>query len=585
MRSLNFSDKYSNGPFVLLTRHFFGRLFDNEIVSPGGDMAFSVAQVMAFLPLPGLILSLYYLCMKYTFKIAHVKSWAAVDSWSDRCFFISFAMIVMALATLLNWDTLFPDRKDYTNLAVLPVKLRTLFLAKVTSLILFMTLFAVLTNGASGVLFPLAATISHATAADGFRFLGAHFVSVFSASVFTFLFLVGMQGACMAFLSRRLLKKISVTIQCSLLVLVLSSFLIMSDLIVAVRNTQVQLYQVMFVPAWFTALYDRLLGIRSIHATHVSWSFAVVALVTALSLAGIFYALTYHRHLGFFSQPEGRTDSRLGLGTALLRRVRRIVTREPEEGAAFDFVTATLARSARHRIVLGSCLGVALAFCLSAVFLLVTRDGTASMHRVNLTVLCLPAILNLLLLGGVRFSFSLPSELGANWVFRIPPFRHDVFWRGARIAVWTVVLAPVFIVTLVVFSLCWGWWSALRFGLLQTLCALVLAEWLFLRFPKIPFTCSYLPGSADLKSRWPLYVVLFAGYLFFSSTLCVAMASRPRGYLLTLMIGVLLLLALFRSRRSFLLQRRPIFEDHNGPEFLKLGLSSIRSPRPVDQVT
>ncbi len=585
MRKPRLSVKYNNGPFVLLTKHFFGRLFDNEIVSPGGDMAFSVAQILALLPVPGLILSLYYLCMKYAFRIAHVKSWAAVDSWSDRCFFISFGMIVMALATLLNWDTLFPDRKDHVNLSVLPIRLRTMFLAKVTSLILFMTLFAVLTNGASGVLFPLAATLSYATAADTSRFLGAHFVSVFSASVFTFFSLVTLQGACMVFLSRRWFKKISVIIQCSLVVLVLSSFLIMSDLIVAVRNTPVRLYQVLFVPAWFTALYDHLLGIRPIHATHVSWTFAVVALMAAVSLAGIFYAFTYHRHLGFFSQPEGRTDSRVGLGTALLRRVRRIVTREPEEGAAFDFVTATLARSARHRMVLGSCLGVALAFCLSAVFLVMTREGTASLNQVNVTVLCLPAILNLLLLGGVRFSFALPSDLGANWVFRLPPLRHHLFWRGTRIAVWTVVLAPIFVITLVVFGLCWGWWSALRFGLLHTLCALVLAEWLFLRFPKIPFTCSYLPGSADLKTRWPMYVVLFAGYLFFSSSLCTVMASRPRGYLVTLLIGVLLLLALFRSRRSFLLQRRPIFEDQNGPEFLKLGLANIEAPRPVDQVT
>ncbi len=509
MVNTNGKERSEHGPFALLTRHFFGRLFDNEVLSPGGDAAMSISQIMAILPLPGTILSLYYLCMKYTFKIAHVKSWAAVDSWSDRCFFVSFAMIVMGLATLLNWDTLFPDRKDFTNLAVLPIRLRTLFLAKVTSLILFMTLFSVVTNSVSGILFPLAATVSYATAADSFRFLGAHFVSVFAASVFMFLFLVALQGACMALLSRRLFQRISVAVQSSLLVLVLSSLFVMSDLIVAVRGTQVRLYQVLFIPAWFTALYDRLLGIKPLHASSLTWHFSVIALVVALLLATVFYALAYRRHLGFFSQPSEKRDSRAGIAAGLLGAVRRAFTREPESAAAFDFVTATLARSPRHRLVLGSCLGVALAFCLSALFIMITRGGEASLHRLSVTLLGIPAILSLFLLGGVRFAFTLPSELGANWVFRMPALRQDVFWRGTRAAVWTIILGPIFLVTLAFFTYCWGWSTALRFSLLQTLCAVVLAEWLFLRFPKLPFTCSYLPGKADLKCRWSVYVVLF----------------------------------------------------------------------------
>ena len=301
----------------------------------------------------------------------------------------------------------------------------------------------------------------------------------------------------------------------------------------------------------------------------------MIALVVALLLATVFYALAYRRHLGFFSQPSEKRDSRAGIAAGLLGAVRRAFTREPESAAAFDFVTATLARSPRHRLVLGSCLGVALAFCLSALFIMITRGGEASLHRLSVTLLGIPAILSLFLLGGVRFAFTLPSELGANWVFRMPALRQDVFWRGTRAAVWTIILGPIFLVTLAFFTYCWGWSTALRFSLLQTLCAVVLAEWLFLRFPKLPFTCSYLPGKADLKCRWSVYVVLSAGYVLISGKFLLALSTRPRGYVLTVALGVLLLAALFNRRKSFLLQNRPIFEEQSGTEFLKLGLANV----------
>jgi hypothetical protein len=38
-------------------------------------------------------------------------------------------------------------------------------------------------------------------------------------------------------------------------------------------------------------------------------------------------------------------------------------------------------------------------------------------------------------------------------------------------------------------------------------------ELFFLRFAKIPFTCSYLPGGAQRVLFWPLYMIGFAVYL------------------------------------------------------------------------
>ncbi len=552
--------------YALLTRHFFGRFFDNEFLSPGGEMVVSVTQILALLPVPGAVLSLYYIFMKYAFLIVKVHSWAAVDSWSDRCFFVSFSMIVTGLVTLLYWDNLFPDRKDYLNLVPLPLTLRTLFLSKVTSLILFMGLFSVMINAVSGILFPLAATMSHATSADSLRFLVAHFVSVVAGSAFVFLLLVAVQGACMTLLSRRLFRSVSVVIQSSLLVLLLSSFFVLSDLIVAIRGSHNPLYQHLFVPAWFTALYDRILGVTRVHATSVSWHIAGIAVVSVFVLATAFYAVSYRRYLGQFHEASSACGDRLNVVGKLFSLVRRAVGREPEEAAAFDFVTATLSRSPRHRMVLGSCLGVALAFCLAGLFILITREGQAGWHRLSLTLLSIPSILSFFLLCGVRFAFAIPSELSANWIFRTGVFRPEVYWRGVRAAVWMVVLVPVFVVTVFLFNFFWGWSSAWRFSLIEALAAVILMERMFLDFPKIPFTCSYLPGKADLKLRWPVYVISFGCYIFFTGVLCWFLAPRPRGFAVAVVAGVVAIIRLMYNRRQGLRTSTPIFDERPGTE-------------------
>ncbi|MFB3904517.1 MAG: hypothetical protein ACE15E_13800 [Acidobacteriota bacterium] len=563
--------------YALLTRHFFGRFFDNEFLSPGGEMYVSITQVLALLPVPGAVLSLYYIFMKYAFAIVKVQSWAAVDSWSDRCFFISYSMIVTGLVTLLYWDNLFPDRKDYLNLVPLPLTVRTLFLAKVTSLILFMGLFSVMVNAVSGILFPLAATMNHATSADSLRFLVAHFVSVVSASAFVFLLLVGVQGACMTLLSRGLFRRVSVAIQSSLLVLLLSSFFVLSDLIVAVKGSHNVVYQHLFIPAWFTALYDRMLGIRPLHAGSVSWQLAGIALVSVLVVAAVFYALSYRRYLGRFHEAlNAGGASGVSMAGSLISRLSRVAGSQPEEAAAFDFVTATLSRSPRHRMVLGSSLGVALAFCLAGVFVLVTRQGEAGLHRVSLTLLSIPSILCFFLLCGVRFAFAIPSELNANWIFRTGIFRPEVYWRGVREAIWTMVLVPVFVLTVPLFTFFWGWSAAWRFFLIEAIAALILMERMFLDFPKIPFTCSYLPGKADLKLKWPVYVISFAGYVVFTGVLCWFLASRPRGFAVAVILGSLAVMRLVHNRKEGLRTSTPIFDERPGAELTTI---FSRSPR------
>ena len=106
--------------FVLLVRHFFGRFFDTETLSPHGDAEAGVIQTLGILAVPGAFFVLL-------FRPLTLWGWPLV---SVRYIFVLYSMIVMGFVMVFQWDALFPDRRDYQILTPLPVRLGTLFLPK-----------------------------------------------------------------------------------------------------------------------------------------------------------------------------------------------------------------------------------------------------------------------------------------------------------------------------------------------------------------------------------------------------------------------------------------------------------------------
>src|SRR5712692_1585850 len=119
--------------FAVLIRHFFGRFFDNELVSPHSEMQASVSKIIAVLAAPGIVC--FWLLPRYTYLSFEPPDVAEAASLPDKLFFLTFSMAVMGFVTVLEWDALFPDRRDFSILVPLPISLRTMFAAKVVSLI------------------------------------------------------------------------------------------------------------------------------------------------------------------------------------------------------------------------------------------------------------------------------------------------------------------------------------------------------------------------------------------------------------------------------------------------------------------
>jgi hypothetical protein len=130
-------------------------------------------------------------------------------------------------------------------------------------------------------------------------------------------------------------------------------------------------------------------------------------------------------------------------------------------------------------------------------------------------VLQQPYIVLFLLFAGMRNSFSIPADLGANWAFRF--HLQDASQRyldGVRKALWMAAPLP-----LVLLSTAGVYVFVSPHAALARLPVFLLACWLtseaaVWRLGKIPFTCRYLAGRAHVIILWTFSIV---GMFLYSS--------------------------------------------------------------------
>jgi hypothetical protein len=77
-------------------------------------------------------------------------------AWGAEHFLIATTMLVVGLFAVLSWDSTFPDRRDVLVLAPLPVRARTLFLAKVAAAGTALGLTVLCLHSAAGLVGPFA---------------------------------------------------------------------------------------------------------------------------------------------------------------------------------------------------------------------------------------------------------------------------------------------------------------------------------------------------------------------------------------------------------------------------------------------
>jgi hypothetical protein len=273
-------------------------------------------------------------------------------------------------------------------------------------------------------------------------------------------------------------------------------------------------------PVWFLGLCQLLRG-RASPSLAIFGRDALIASAVIIVTAFVAYALSYRRC--FTRIPEttdaSASNSRTNLSWIFHALDRTILT-SPFQRAGYRFVMKTLLRSEQHGLVLGGFFGLGIVTASQFLFAAFSGKHLGAGSVPSAEVLAVPLILSYCIILGVRFVFDIPTEIRANWVFRLSL---DKTAHGcvplARKVMLTFVLPWVFAIALPLYAYLWGW----RVGLLQTVVvtiwSLLLTEILLLRFRKVPFTCSYPPFRDSAIVLVLSYVLGFFVFVVLTSNL------------------------------------------------------------------
>src|SRR4030095_14293902 len=120
---------------------------------------------------------------------------------------------------------------------------------------------------------------------------------------------------------------------------------------------------------------------------------------------------------------------------------------------------------------------------------------------------------------GLRAAFQIPTELDANWVFRVaqPTVRDAV--RASRWLILMLGVVPISMVWLLVTGTMWPTQAAIGSTLLDLTIGLLLTELALSNWTKIPFASAHEPATETLKSKAAFYVTALLMYQFILSEL------------------------------------------------------------------
>jgi hypothetical protein len=563
--------------FWTLVGHFVQRLLAGEEESENG-MSLGLGAVLAILASPGAFASIFlldkYSTLLQWFRHQHFDSYKA--SVADEYFFVVLSMTVTGLVMVLRWNRLFPDRRDFANLAVLPIPIRNIFLANFVALFSLAVLFAVDVNAVSAFLFPFIVTISDGHGGSFSKLLlmiRSHASTVFLSSLFSFFAVFGIVGLLMLIAPKRLFPSISLCVRILLVVALLTEFF---------ANMLLQLFSGHLSGAsdyahslpsfWFLGIYETLAHLDRAGMDALAQR-ALFATAAAVCVSIGAYALCYRQRFVRLAESldvvgGAQHKHRWHAPDWLLRGLFP----SRFERACASFIATVQLRSERHLMFIGGYLGIGLV--LTAQTAMDSFNRRATSMAPNSDLLSVPLMIAFFIATGLRFAFDMPATLNANWMFRAtienpsPNPRRPVR-KIMLLSVLTWQIVALFPLTM----LRWGWHIALFHTLAVALLSVTLVEALLARFHKIPFTCSSRPDIRMLLMR-------ILGAVFAVMIIVPILASMEESMLLNplrFVYGALLLAGawywILRYRRNAAPADQCItFEDVAPPQFELLKL-------------
>ncbi|HKW00761.1 MAG TPA: hypothetical protein VJN96_13120 [Vicinamibacterales bacterium] len=555
-----------------LARAFVFRFFENEITAGSSDLRSSFFWLLSVLVPPGLFLPVMALMKWSLANFVYGAEGVRRVAWFDKTMYLGFSMIAAGVVAAIVWNSLLVDRRDTIVLGVQPLRGRTIVVAKILALAVYIGIFV-------AGMHTLAACAYGAFLGNFgdfpfmFRGIAAHFIAASLASGFVLVGVCALQGVLLASLGPRIFARISPIVQLLLAVLVFESLLVLPTVGgSAIRSLEADGVAPLVVrqhgrtltvhpergpdavahawvpntpPIWFLGVYETVLGTpepRLRELARTGW----LSVAAVIGLVLITYPLAYRR---MSIAAVESVDAGAGRRALFSRHLPALIARDPTTRAAMQFFLATLARVERHRFAVAMAAGVALALvvpvAVSSVSLLDEPLGWPTVR-----LLAIPFYVMACLTIGLRFAALLPGDLRASWVFDVlapdPWLARSGTWR----VTFLFAVVPITLAFLPVAWRAWGGWFAVCNLLTGLALGTLLIEVMLWRVVAMPGAQPWRPRPGHLRTWWPVYVL---GFLFFtgvSPAVALLAVRQPLSLAVELGVIVLATLVLRFARRS-----------------------------------
>ena len=537
-----------------LLRHFLETFFDSEALAVSGEWKKTAIGVLAaFLSVGILVFSTY--SKRYAILNSPAHSTLALyrsELRSDLLVFIGLAFVLTAVLTLLQWQSLFPNRRDCLTFAGLPISARDIFLAKSGALMVLFAGYVLSINLPWAFLFSTAMSGPWQENPSTAVLIAATFVTMAGACCFAFSVLLALQGVLLNLLPARIFDGVSVWIQGVLFVSMLGAL----PLAGCQPNAE------WWPGNWFLHLWESIVLGDPDRPRTALLGIAIPALIAIGA-----YLAGYHRHRRILLEaPIARGDTsksgklaklfRIALPSRYVRGSRLLEAwiRRPQEQAAFAFIWKTLVRSRSHRLLLLAWVGLAAGWVVEGMLNMPTpslkNEGVYGM-----IVTTSPLALALLAVIALRHLFSLPVTHSAKWIFEMEEHAGASAWLSTVDRfVLCCGIAPICLAGLPASIAVLGWQRALIVTVLVFLSAVLWFEVVFRNWCKLPFTCTYLAPRRPFAITLLRYAI--ASTLLISFASLVLYCSLEPAALLSLFS--FLLWSVWRMRRK----RRAAWSNH-----------------------
>jgi len=492
----------------VLYRQFLLRVVDLEALSIQADVVGFIGQFAGVLIMVSFFYSLSGVLI-LTFAPPTTPAAFLRLAWRTEQFSIATMMLVVGLITVVSWDATFPDRRDVMVLSPLPVPPHTILLAKLSAsgALLGLAIFAL--NSVSGIVWPFLLGMPNNGFPGFFRFCAAWWLTMIAASVFLYCAVLTVQGFIALVFPRRIFLRLSAILQLAAFGLFLGVYFMQPTMktLEAITDPQNQWVLAWSPSFWFFALFNQLNGSLP---SELAWlaSRAWIGLGAAAGGAVVSLVLCYLRTMKrTVEEPDLVPAAR---GWHWTPRIG-----SPLQSAIVLFSLRSLIRSRQHRVTFAFFMAIVFAIALSVLREELSAPLPAPLSPDFLIPTFMMMVFAVL---GLRCIFSLPISLTANWVLRTTQLcPSQKYIAATRWSLLLLAVVPTWLLTALLSLFLKPFHQVMGHLAVLALLGYILAEISLIGFYKVPFTCSYLPGKANIQ-------VIIWGFLIFAFTFAIPFA-------------------------------------------------------------